>query len=74
MRDQALATALRAPGFSLRSVPPTGDCFYDALHLQLPNDARPEALLDAGAMRDTVADAITEEHFEMMRMYAAMVD
>jgi hypothetical protein len=72
MRPQALATALGAPerAFELRSVPASGDCFYDAMHLSLPASGRPEVLADAGAMRDTVAESITEEILGLMRMYA----
>lgn len=71
-RSQGLSTALRAPGrFEVRSVPPSGDCFYDALHLQLPLSDRPAALADASTMRDTVANSITGELLDKYRMYAA---
>ena len=72
MRPQALATALGAPdrSFAMRSVPASGDCFYDAMHLALPPSGRPDALADAGAMRDTVAESITGEILALMRMYA----
>ena len=71
-RPQALATALGAPdrSFAMRSVPASGDCFYDAMHLALPPSGRPDALADAGAMRDTVAESITGEILALMRMYA----
>ena len=54
----------------MRSVPASGDCFYNAMHLALPPSGRPDALADAGAMRDTVAESITEEILALMRMYA----
>ena len=46
------------------------DCFYDCIHLQLPQEDRLEMLADAGAMRDTVADSITQELFELMQTFA----
>ena len=54
----------------MRSVPASGDCFYDAMHLALAPSGRPDALADAGAMRDTVAESITGEILALMRMYA----
>lgn len=68
-----LARLLRADvgDFTMRSVMASGDCFYDCMHAQLPVDNRPhEALNDPGAMRDYVADSLTEEHFAMYQMYA----
>ena len=62
-RGNALSHTLQAaPGeFDTRSVPATGDCFFDALDLQLPADGRATELLNAGSMRDLVADSLTEE-------------
>ena len=71
-RCAGLSAALQAPGrFDVRSVPATGDCFYEALDAQLSASERPEALRDAGAMRDTVADAMTQELYDLYAMYAA---
>ena len=62
-RGNALCHTLQAaPGeFDTRSVPATGDCFFDALDLQLPAEGRADELLSAGQMRDTVADSLNEE-------------
>ena len=62
-RGTALCHTLQAaPGeFDTRSVPATGDCFFDALDLQLPAEGRADELLSAGQMRDTVADSLNEE-------------
>ena len=72
MRTKALAVAFQAPdaAFEMRSVIPSGDCFYDAMHLQLPPDGRPSELADAGSMRDAVADRIDNEMLALWRMYA----
>ena len=72
MRSKALATAFQAPNaaFEMRSVEPTGDCFYDCLNLQLPQSGRPLSLVDGGTMRDTVADAIDEDMHQHWRMLA----
>ena len=73
MRPAALATALRVTGahtVEMRAVPATGDCFYDAMHLLLPQAGRVDELADAEAMRDTIAESITEEHFELWRMFS----
>ena len=70
-RSHGLSTALQAPGrFEVRSVPPTGDCFYDSMHLLLPTAERPALLCDAGCMRDAVAAAMDESTLELYRMYA----
>lgn len=43
-RTQGLANTLRAPGrFESRTVLPTGDCFYDCMHMLLPKE-RPAGL------------------------------
>ena len=62
-RGNALSHTLQAaPGeFDTRSVPATGDCFFDALDLQLPAEGRANELLSAAHMRDLVADSLTEE-------------
>ena len=70
MRPQALATALRAAGFEMKSVAASGDCFYDCIDMQLSGQDRPEPLADAGAMRDTVASSITDEMYELMKVFA----
>ena len=72
MRSKALATAFQAPdaAFEMRSVEPTGDCFYDCLHMQLPAAGRPSSLADAGSMRDMVAEAIDEEMYQHWCMLA----
>jgi len=68
-RTQGLANTLRAPGrFESRTVLPTGDCFYDCMHMLLPKE-RPAGLKDAVAMRDTVAQAMTTELLDLYRMY-----
>lgn len=72
MRDDALGRLLQAPGrFKLGSVIASGDCFYDCCHLLLPPDDRLPMLADAGAMRDLVADSITDEIFALYQMFAA---
>jgi hypothetical protein len=72
MRSKALAAALHAPeaAFELRSVPPLGDCFYDAMHLMLPVADRPSSLADAASMRDTVADLVDQDKYETFLMLA----
>lgn len=62
-RGNALCHTLQAaPGeFDTRSVPATGDCFFDALDLQLPAEGRADELVSAGKMRDAVADSLNEE-------------
>ena len=62
-RGKALSHTLQAaPGeFDTRSVPATGDCFFDALDLQLPAQGRANELLSAAHMRELVADSLTEE-------------
>ena len=62
-RGNALSHTLQAaPGeFDTRSVPATGDCFFDALDLQLPAEGRANELLSAAHMRELVADSLTEE-------------
>lgn len=70
MRPHALAAALKLPNAELRSVPASGDCFYDAIHLALPPDGRPDDLADAEAMRDVVADNLSQETFDLMKMFA----
>ena len=72
MRDDALCRLLQAPGrFRLGSVTPSGDCFYDCIHMLLPPDGRHPTLVDAGAMRDVVAESINDEIFDLYQMYAA---
>ena len=72
MRDDALCRLLQAPGrFKLGSVMPSGDCFYDCVHELLPLDDRLPMLADAGAMRDLVAESLTDEIFALYQMYAA---
>ena len=70
-RGSGLSQTLQAPGeFETRSVPASGDCFYDAMHLLLPAADRPPELYDAGAMRDAAADSLTEETFALYKMFA----
>ena len=70
-RGSGLSQTLQAPGeFETKSVPASGDCFYDAMHLLLPAADRPPKLYDAGAMRDTAADSLTEETFALYKMFA----
>lgn len=54
----------------MKSVRPTGDCFYDCVDMQLEPDGRPTCLRDAGAMRNHVASSINEEILALYRMYA----
>ena len=68
-RKSAISTTLQAPGrFEPRSVEPSGDCFFECLHLQLPLDGREMSLTDVGAMREAVAAAMTQETFEIFRI------
>ena len=70
-RGSGLSQTLQAPGeFETKSVPASGDCFYDAMHLLLPAADRPPELYDAGAMRDAAADSLTEETFDLYKMFA----
>ena len=71
-RGGALATTLQLPagGVEVKSVPPSGDCFYDCLHLLLPRTARPAGLASAQAMRELVADRMTAELFDLYKMCA----
>jgi hypothetical protein len=70
-RGEALSRTLQSSGdFDTRAVPATGDCFFDALHLQLPVEDRPPSLVDAGAMRDFVADGLDEDTFALYKMFA----
>ena len=70
-RGDGISQLLCAPGeFSTRSVPPSGDCFYDCLDLQLGPD-RPPALRDALAMRHHVAESLTEDLFSLYQQFAA---
>ena len=72
-RGSGLTQTLRAAAgdFETRSVPASGDCFYDALDLLLPTEDRPASLRDAGSMRDTVADSLSEETFALYKMFAS---
>jgi hypothetical protein len=71
-RSSGLSQTLRAPGrFVVGSVLPSGDCFYDCLHMQLePSPRALPQLADANAMRDAVADSMTGETFELYKMFA----
>ena len=70
-RSSGLSQTLRAPGrFVVGSVPASGDCFYDCLHLQLGPDRDLPELADADAMRDAVAESLNEETFELYKMFA----
>lgn len=71
MRGEAISDLLRLPGaFELRAVAPDGDCFYNAVSMQLPRHRQP-ALKDAASMRALVADSLTDEVIGMYKMYAA---
>ena len=72
MRDDALSRLLQATGrFRLGSVTPSGDCFYDCIHELLLKHERLPMLADAAAMRDLVADSLTDEIFALYQMYAS---
>lgn len=69
----ALSRTLQAPdAFSVRSVPASGDCFYDSMRLLLADESsdRSEHLRTAGAMRDHVADCIDEDALAIYRIAA----
>jgi len=69
-RSSGFSTTLRAPGrFEVRSVQPSGDCFYDCLDMQLPRGGRRSGLETAEAMRDTIADTMDEDLLALYRMY-----
>lgn len=71
-RGSGLSQTLQAPGeFETKSVPASGDCFYDAMHLLLPTAERKPELSDAGTMRDAVAESLTEETFALYKMFAS---
>ena len=71
-RGSGVSQTLQAPGeFETKSVPASGDCFYDAMHLLLPTTERPPELYDATVMRDTVANSLTEETFALYKMFAS---
>ena len=74
-RGGGLARTLQIPAEgSLRvcAVPPSGDCFYEAMGilLPLPELDRPTCLATPQAMRELVANRMTQELFELYSMYA----
>ena len=79
-RGGGLARTLQIPdggSLAVRAVKPSGDCFYDCLDALLPRAPREErpsgrsaALADPQAMRDFVADRMTQELFDLYAMYA----
>jgi hypothetical protein len=75
-RGGALGKTLQLPpgvAAEVTAVKPSGDCFYDCLHLLLrhPSEERiPASLRSSQAMRDFVAAQMTEDTFELYKMYA----
>ncbi len=74
-RGGGLARTLQIPAegtCSLRvcAVPPSGDCFYEAMGILLPELDRPTCLATPQAMRELVANRMTQELFELYSMYA----
>jgi hypothetical protein len=68
-RSSSLSQTLLAPSrFEVRAVPPTGDCLYDCLDLQLLRAGRSELTASPRAMRDAVADALNEDTFALYAM------
>jgi len=70
-RSGGIAATLRSPDFTVRSIPPSGDCFYDVVDGALPAQGRLPELRDPGAMRRFVASQLTQEIFETYAMYGA---
>ena len=48
---------------------PDGDCFFESMHLLLPEDGRAPELVGPSAMRCAVAAAMTPDTFESYRIY-----
>jgi hypothetical protein len=74
-RGNALARTLQIPAHStlqVRAVKPSGDCFYEAMDILLaePPPRRAAGLASPQAMRDLVAERMTQELFELYSMYA----
>jgi len=70
-RSGGIAATLRSQDFSVRSIPPSGDCFYDVVDNALPAQGRLPELQDPGAMRRFVASQLTQEIFETYAIYGA---
>lgn len=71
-RGSGLARTLQIPlDSTLRvcAVKPSGDCFYDAMSILLPEE-RPPCLKTPQAMRELVARRMTQQLFELYSMYA----
>ena len=72
-RGGGLARTLQIPAegsLQVRAVPPSGDCFYEAMGILLPELDRPTCLATPQAMRELVANRMTQELFELYSMYA----
>ena len=71
-RGGGLARTLQIPvegDLRVCAVPPSGDCFYEAMGILLPED-RPACLATPQVMRELVANRMNQELFELYSMYA----